>query len=380
MNVSGFIDRRFESELSLYRNQQSNKSLRKIFRSGKIPKILFFDDKPISGMDWQVLFRDIIQNQCPLPCEMLSDFNYVKSVDAIIFHLRAIPSVKKMYELVGKRDPTQPWIMFSHEHHFKGSMPKYLPYKTWNGVFNRTLHWRWDADIPYSHGFVVHKKYLKHIPKYKYKPYETKFNFSNKLLAATFISNCHDNSGRLKYIKELQKFIPIHVYGKCGKFKCGSSLIPRSNYTSAENPCYKYIAEKYLFFLAFENGICPDYVSERPYDIMYHTIIPIVYGGAKYADYFPPNSVIDASHMKPFMLATLILKVASDENRFMKYFEWKKHYQTSVIGGSRNICLLCSRLYDPNFYETKIIEDFYDWYVNQSNCIDGNKNPPWLDI
>ena len=39
-------------------------------------------------------------------------------------------------------------------------------------------------------------------------------------LAVQFVSNCHSSSRREFYVRELQKDIPVDVYGDCGDFKC----------------------------------------------------------------------------------------------------------------------------------------------------------------
>ena len=40
------------------------------------------------------------------------------------------------------------------------------------------------------------------------------------------------------------------------------------------------ISEEYLFYLAFENGLCTDYVSEKFFKVMPYNTVPVVYGAA----------------------------------------------------------------------------------------------------
>ena len=50
----------------------------------------------------------------------------------------------------------------------------------------------------------------------------------------------------------------------------------------------------YKFYLAFENSICRDYVTEKFFKSMLYSTVPIVYGGADYeAAGAPPHSFID---------------------------------------------------------------------------------------
>jgi glycoprotein 3-alpha-L-fucosyltransferase len=67
------------------------------------------------------------------------------------------------------------------------------------------------------------------------------------------VSNCNDRNGRQQYAHELQKHIPVDIYGKCGTKKC-----PR--YTDT---CYEMLDRDYKFYLAFENANCKDYITEK---------------------------------------------------------------------------------------------------------------------
>ncbi len=45
-------------------------------------------------------------------------------------------------------------------------------------------------------------------------------------------------------MKELQKYIDVDVFGKCGQLKC-----------SKDKKCHEMIAKNYKFYLAFENSV-----------------------------------------------------------------------------------------------------------------------------
>jgi hypothetical protein len=55
----------------------------------------------------------------------------------------------------------------------------------------------------------------------------------------------------------------------------------------------KMIAEKYLFYLSFENAVCDDYVTEKLFKVFDFNLIPIVMGGADYKTFAPKKSYID---------------------------------------------------------------------------------------
>ena len=52
------------------------------------------------------------------------------------------------------------------------------------------------------------------------------------------------------------------------------------------------IERDYKFYLAFENSLCRDYVTEKFYNPLLYSTVPIVYSGADYYD-APLNSYID---------------------------------------------------------------------------------------
>jgi hypothetical protein len=74
------------------------------------------------------------------------------------------------------------------------------------------------------------------------------------LQVAWFVSNCRESNNRGKYARELQKYIPVDIYGKCGTMKC-----PRST----ENQCLEMLDRDYKFYLAFENANCKGYITEK---------------------------------------------------------------------------------------------------------------------
>ena len=55
----------------------------------------------------------------------------------------------------------------------------------------------------------------------------------------------------------------------------------------------------YRFYLAFENSMCRDYVSEKVFQRMADSlVIPIVMGGANYSAHLPPHSYINVEDFK----------------------------------------------------------------------------------
>ncbi len=91
-------------------------------------------------------------------------------------------------------------------------------------------------------------------------------------------------SKRGDYVKELQKYVNVTIYGGCGNM---DDQCPRSN------KCLDNAMRKHKFYLALENSICEEYITEkmqRALDV--HAVVPIVMGAGPYDRYFPPGSYI----------------------------------------------------------------------------------------
>ena len=86
------------------------------------------------------------------------------------------------------------------------------------------------------------------------------------------VSNCGTQSKRATYVRNMMKLttnLKIHIFGKCGDSKL-----------SRDPEVVAKIFEKYKFYLAFENSICRDYITEKFFKIMEAPIIPVVRGAA----------------------------------------------------------------------------------------------------
>lgn len=74
---------------------------------------------------------------------------------------------------------------------------------------------------------------------------------SKKRAVAWLVNNCRATSNRQAYVKELQKYIDVDIYGACGPFNCARKAW-------GIQPCWKEIEAKYFFYLSFENSLCRD--------------------------------------------------------------------------------------------------------------------------
>ena len=162
--------------------------------------------------------------------------------------------------------------------------------------------------------------------------------FRNKKLAAWLVSNCGAKSERDVLVKTLQRYMPVDVFGGCSKREC-----PKTEHIS----CRDYLGQNYKFYLAFENSLCLDYVTEKFFLSYKYNVVPVTFGWANYSLYGPPGSYINALDYDSVEdLAKYLLYLDQNEDEYLKYFAWRGTY--AVHSGSMNLalCKVCKAVHN----------------------------------
>ncbi|GIY14204.1 glycoprotein 3-alpha-L-fucosyltransferase A [Caerostris extrusa] len=174
-----------------------------------------------------------------------------------------------------------------------------------------------------------------------------------------FASDCLTDSRREDYVKEMQKYIDVDVYGSCGNRRC---------YPSQSFTCYSEILKNYRFYLSFENAICTDYVTEKFFNAFNFDIVPVVMGALDYSLLIPKNSFINALHYpEPKMLAETLLKIASNNSEYIEFLKNKALFKAFLDPW---MCRLCDRLH--SYTEESILKDVEKWFFGDADCKEWN--------
>ena len=256
--------------------------------------------------------------ECPdRNCFLISDRSRVKEADALLFYF------SDHFTWPAKRYPHQYYAHLVHEASGNRKPGSKTFLERYSGHINVTMNYRHDADV-----FVPYTEFIPiHINTTEYK---SRIPLADKTKMAVWpVSNCAAPSKRQEYVRELQKHIPVDIFGACGPHKCSRGR---------GDSCLKQWEKTYKFYISFENNICDDYITEKMSQPLSHELIPVVLGGGNYTRDAPHHSVINARDFSsPKHLAEFLIKLAGDEARYQSYFAWKPHY-TSLGGVTQTFC------------------------------------------
>ena len=153
----------------------------------------------------------------------------------------------------------------------------------------------------------------------------------------------------------MQKYASVDVYGSCRPFTCDRS-----------KNCYRYLGRRCKFFLAFENSICPDYVTEKFYKALRYGLVPVIRGGSNNSQLFPQGSYIDNKNIKTVAVLVEYLKhLDRSTEEYLEYFDWRVDYDidADLDLKTRAQCLLCTKLHQFNYTpDRKTYSNILSWH------------------
>lgn len=179
-----------------------------------------------------------------------------------------------------RKKPDELWVFHSAEPQYRSAAKP----ENWDGLFNYST-----AFVPWPDGhisikassFTKRPEQGSHNFAQKRRDWLIKHNISvNSVDALWFVSHCvhglRPSSARAEYALELGKYINISAYSYKDECRTVLSAIMR-NETEGRKPKLN----DYLFYLAFENSVCKDYITEKLWKIL-----------SKLEDYNPHPNVL----------------------------------------------------------------------------------------
>ncbi|XP_052078364.1 alpha-(1,3)-fucosyltransferase C-like [Mytilus californianus] len=303
-----------------------------------IPTIFMYEKHPL---DWFTAFN--IKDKGCTTCLFTSDSKFYNMSKVVIFFRTLIkPPPEK---LAG-----QIWVYFTNESPTYMVSPTNIAWTKSMSKFDWVMSYRPGSDIIVPFGVLTKKENRN---KLNY----TKIFKEKKKEIAWIVSHCETNSKRKEYVKELQKYIQVDIYGGCGNLSCQQQHPVKIS--SDLNICKSYISQNYKFYLSFENSLCNNYVSEKVYDIFEddNMMLPVIRGAPNIASVLPDGTFITTSNFtSPKQLAAFLAKIGSSEKEYTSYL--KKKHSYSVTNWAFNfktaICDLCTRIKNEKLVNKKI--------------------------
>ena len=225
----------------------------------------------------------------------------------------------------------------------------------WLDLFNWTMTYRLDSDIVYKYANVLERQNKTDIANKNYdRIVEEKVN-----KAVWFVSHCRTKSRREHYVREMQKVMGVDIFGGCGV------VPPCPKGSKNMDECIERCALGYKFYLAFENTLVEDYVTEKVFRWFNRDIIVGVRGGSNYSRILPPGTFVDAGDFKsPVELGNYLAELAQDNKRYTDYLKRKYNYYstTKFVPAQEANCKLCEYLNNLDSHR-KRYNNITEWWL-----------------
>ncbi|OCT67962.1 3-galactosyl-N-acetylglucosaminide 4-alpha-L-fucosyltransferase FUT3 [Xenopus laevis] len=272
-------------------------------------------------------------------CKLTADRQLYNVADGVVIHHYDIMYNKNSLPQT-PRPHYQRWVWFNLEPPLIIQNLHFL-----DNLFNLTMTFRQDSDVYIPYGRIEAVKEPQNItipPKSK--------------LVAWVVSKWYPGTPRIKYYEELKKYISVDIYGK-------------EHLKLSRTDFYNTIS-RYKFYLAFENSIYKDYITEKIWSNAFGTwSVPVVLGTSRknYERFIPGDAFI---HVDDFPsakeLADFLLELDKDDERYRKYFNWRHRHKVTLNGGwASSYCKACRVLKQQTEYQ--VIPSVEKWFLGNSS-------------
>ncbi|XP_062410321.1 alpha-(1,3)-fucosyltransferase 7-like isoform X2 [Sardina pilchardus] len=259
-------------------------------------------------------------------CLLVDNQSMLSGADLVVFHNRELASGQQRLPLNISRPPGQKWIWMSLESPENNGNLTGL-----EGHFSYVMTYRRDADIPIPYGILVPKEASNDSTV---GGYLVSMNKTHQ--ACWVVSNYSKRHKRSAVFSQLRKVINVKVYGKITKNPLDAeSLLPTIS------RCY--------FYLAFENSISRDYITEKFWrNGLLGGAVPVVLGPPRenYEALAPKDSFIHVDDFNSIKeLGEFLKNLIANKERYASYFAWKHRYSVKLYTDWRErLCSICPNL------------------------------------
>jgi hypothetical protein len=142
-------------------------------------------------------------------------------------------------------------------------------------------------------------------------------------LAAYIASNPVEH--RDSYVAELMRHIRVDSLGTCLN-NAGIDGFVRGGWGDGAWDSLMSVLPRYKFYLAFENSIATDYVTERVFHALVRGVVPIYLGAPNVREFMPvDDALIDTSdYASTRELADYLCHLDRNEAAYARHLRWKR--------------------------------------------------------
>ncbi|KAL7079973.1 hypothetical protein ACQ4LE_000047 [Meloidogyne hapla] len=309
------------------------------------------DKRGIGYPDFPVDYPDI---KCPYECTFTNDRKFEANASTTIFLLHTFCPIN---EYPKNRRQDQNYMMYTAESPIQTIFKYYDRKFLTNTFFNSSATYRPDSSVYMPYDALT--KITPNTPKeYIWDQKEVLARVKNKKkLAYIAVTHCNAESGRDLLTRKIKELVKIDAVGHCF-----GGETPRENHGSE--------LESHFFYLAFENNMCLNYVTEKFWSALRALTVPVVLSRDVFKGMdVPSNSFIAVDDFKSVNELVDYLKVLrNDTEKYLKYFEWTKTYTKRKFGLDYSpICKICEYATKQFEEKTKNIIDL-NIFWNEKEC------------
>ena len=290
-------------------------------------------------------------NTCKISSCVLHFGRKITSSDAVIFSSwmdqRATKRCGQVWIVLQMESPQM------HNYLYRRQAPIWLTNK-----INWTMTYSKNADIylPYGRMRKVQK------PKRQVRDY-FRIASTKTMDAIWIVSHCETYSRREDYVAILKQYISVDILGACGKkWHCGQRNI--------HDNCFDALNTTYRYYLAFENSICQEYITEKFFENYKYNVIQVVRAdkSSKLTIDISSKAYVNTNDFQnAHQLGKYLKNLSANPEMYATMLQHKDNYEVVPYEElfQDAACEICRRLHDRKSY--------ISLYRNVSNWMDKNE-------
>ena len=290
-------------------------------------------------------------------CKMSFEQKEADISDAVIIDWRTL-----IYKPNFTRPKDQVWIFIQHEAPPVYWGPYPIFYENMKLTFNWTMTYSKQADIYLPYGKLEPRTKTKSAKRRNF----TELASSKTKDAVWVVSHCHTDSKRELYVETLKHYIGVETLGACGKPWCGKA------HNHELGDCFSVLNTSYKYYLAFENNLCEDYITEKFFENYKYDILLVVRGGKpreRPIEADEPAYISTSDFPNAHALGFYLRDLKRNWTLYAKMLAAKEKYKVVTYSElfQRAMCDVCERLHNLNKYR-KTYKDVYKWMQTKEQC------------